>query len=387
MRIKSIDIFRAITMLLMIFVNDLWTLKGIPVWLEHSPADVDFLGLADIVFPSFLFVLGMSIPYAIKSRLAKGQSKLKIAIHIVLRSIALLVMGLFTVNQESFNADASGIPFTWFTIFMIIGFFLVWNVYDKSSKLKQYLYSGLQIVGIGILLVLAFIYRGESEEGNGLAKFGIQWWGILGLIGWAYLTCALIFLISGKNEFLVSIIAFLGFNLINIAGKIWNFDLFIGNGAFQTFSMAGVLVALVFEKYKSYESRFKLSWILILSALVILIAGFILRRFFIISKIWATPTWVLLCIGISILLFLATYWVSDIYKKQNWFRMIEPAGSATLTCYLLPYICYSVFDLVHLNLPIMLVTGILGLLKSLLFALLVIGLAALITKIGIKIKI
>ena len=74
-RIYSIDVFRAITMLLMIFVNDFWTLTGIPSWLEHSAADQDFLGFSDIIFPSFLFIVGMSVPYAIQNRLAKGDSR------------------------------------------------------------------------------------------------------------------------------------------------------------------------------------------------------------------------------------------------------------------------------------------------------------------------
>ena len=40
-RLASVDILRALTMLLMIFVNDLWTLKGIPDWLEHVSAKAD----------------------------------------------------------------------------------------------------------------------------------------------------------------------------------------------------------------------------------------------------------------------------------------------------------------------------------------------------------
>ena len=67
-RIASIDILRAVTMLLMIFVNDLWTLKGIPLWLEHTQANDDGMGLADSVFPAFLFIVGLSIPYAIAAR-------------------------------------------------------------------------------------------------------------------------------------------------------------------------------------------------------------------------------------------------------------------------------------------------------------------------------
>ena len=35
-RLASIDVFRAITMLLMIFVNDLWSVKNVPRWMEHA---------------------------------------------------------------------------------------------------------------------------------------------------------------------------------------------------------------------------------------------------------------------------------------------------------------------------------------------------------------
>ena len=56
-RIGSIDVFRALTMLLMIFVNDLWSLKDIPEWLEHTAADVDGMGLADVVFPHSYLLL------------------------------------------------------------------------------------------------------------------------------------------------------------------------------------------------------------------------------------------------------------------------------------------------------------------------------------------
>jgi len=73
-RIYTIDIFRAITMLLMIFVNDLWSLTGVPAWMEHARADQDFLGFSDIVFPCFLFIVGMAIPYAIRNRISKGES-------------------------------------------------------------------------------------------------------------------------------------------------------------------------------------------------------------------------------------------------------------------------------------------------------------------------
>src|SRR5258706_13788122 len=72
LRIVSIDILRALTMLLMIFVNDLGSLHNIPGWLEHVKRGVDGIGLADVVFPAFLFIVGLSLPFAIDNRRKKG---------------------------------------------------------------------------------------------------------------------------------------------------------------------------------------------------------------------------------------------------------------------------------------------------------------------------
>ena len=109
-RVTSIDILRALTMVLMIFVNDLWSLRDIPMWLEHVERGVDGIGLADVVFPAFLFIVGLSLPYAIDHRRMKGDSEAQLVMHVVTRTIALLVMGLFLVNGETINAAAMGIP-------------------------------------------------------------------------------------------------------------------------------------------------------------------------------------------------------------------------------------------------------------------------------------
>src|SRR6478609_3492580 len=92
-RLHSIDVFRAVTMLLMIFVNDVSGVKNIPVWIEHVGASDDGLGFADTVFPAFLFIVGLSIPFAIRNRINKGDAPLNIALYIASRSLALLIMG------------------------------------------------------------------------------------------------------------------------------------------------------------------------------------------------------------------------------------------------------------------------------------------------------
>src|SRR3954454_4723256 len=115
LRVASIDIVRALTMVLMIFVNDLGSLKNIPLWLEHVAPGVDGIGLADTVFPAFLFIVGLSLPFAADSRRAKGDTELQLVAHVLVRTIALLVMGVFLVNGETINEAATGLrSYQWY---------------------------------------------------------------------------------------------------------------------------------------------------------------------------------------------------------------------------------------------------------------------------------
>ena len=98
-RIATIDVMRAIIMLLMLFVNDIPGVDGLPHWLGHAETEEDMLGFSDFVFPGFLFCVGMSIPFAMQSRLRKTAGNvLGVLRHVLDRTVALVVMGLFTLN-------------------------------------------------------------------------------------------------------------------------------------------------------------------------------------------------------------------------------------------------------------------------------------------------
>lgn len=383
-RIFSIDVFRAVTMVLMIFVNDFWTLKGIPQWLQHAGATEDFLGFSDIIFPCFLFIVGMSIPYAIRNRISKGEKTIRIWIHILLRSMALLIMGLFTVNISELNQEASGISSQWFQIAMVVGFFLIWNVYPKVEDWKKYLFIAMQVAGVLILGVLYLTFRGGE---GGLARMTPQWWGILGLIGWTYLISASVYLFARKSILLL-IGAWVFFTLLNIASqKGWLPNVMIpGGGAFQGFAFAGMAASLLLDGADTAENRKKLPLIYMTIGLLLLIAGFALRNVFIISKIQATPTWVFLCNAIAFGVLALLYWLVDLAGKVHWFKVIQPAGTNTLTCYLVPYVYYSLAAYTF-TLPLFLKTGALGLVKSMVFALIIVGITALLGKMKIRLKI
>jgi len=69
-RIASIDAFRGLTILVMVFVNQLAGVSGVPQWARHMKADADAMSFVDVVFPAFLFIVGMSIPFALNQRQA-----------------------------------------------------------------------------------------------------------------------------------------------------------------------------------------------------------------------------------------------------------------------------------------------------------------------------
>jgi predicted acyltransferase len=377
-------------MFLMIFVNDLWSLTNIPLWLEHTQAAEDGMGLADVVFPAFLFIVGLSVPFAIGNRWSKGASQTNILGHILVRSLALLIMGLFHVNLESYNNEAALLPKQIWQILLTISFFLLWLNYAPTlSKQKRYVCQG---AGIVLLAFLAIVYKGGE---NGTDWLKPHWWGILGLIGWSYLLSSLVFLFSkGKLAVLISALVF--FTLFNIAAHagwlhwlepirpyIW----ITGDGSSPALTTAGIVTAVLYSSLAE-KNKYNVCFMILLAFGVFMLAGgFAIRPLGGISKIRATPSWVMICTGISILFFTALIWLVDRKKKQNLFAIIKPAGTSTLTAYLLPYIVYPLYVLIGISLPAFLVNGVVGLIKSLVFALLIILLTGLLEKWRIRLKI
>ena len=189
-RIAAVDVFRALTMFLMLFVNDIPGLKNVPHWLMHARIDEDMMGFSDTIFPAFLFCMGMSVSFAIQNRYKKGDNTLQVVAHIFWRTVALIAMGLFSLNSGGIEG---GLSHPWFSILMVIGFFLTWGVYPKAVGTKKVLFTAMKTAGV---LLLAFLVIYKDMNGK---PFQISWWGILGLIGWTYAVCAGIYLFTREN--------------------------------------------------------------------------------------------------------------------------------------------------------------------------------------------
>lgn len=388
LHITSIDIVRALTMMLMIFVNDLWSLKNIPAWLGHVEQGVDGIGLADVVFPAFLFIVGLSLPYAINNRRKKGDTDVQLVKHILVRTIALLIMGVFLVNGETINETATGLSRPLWNSICCLCFILIWNTYPKTSnKTLIYVLKGVAAI---TLIILAFVYRGGPDET--IRYFGPQWWGILGLIGWAYLASGLV-TVFARNSFYVVLGAWAFFAVLSMlyhAGYIPEVLRFIPNailgGTLAGLTMGGVVTSMIFQQYRSKQDNKGLTVTLVLISIVLIVLSVITRPYWGLAKLGATPAWLFLCSAFTILTFLVVYWITDVNKKAPWFNIIKPAGTDTLLCYLIPYFAYAFTRFVGFNLPDVLLTGGVGLVKSFLFAILCAVITGGLIRMGIRLK-
>lgn len=388
-RILTIDILRALTMFLMIFVNDLWSLTGVPKWLGHTLAEEDGMGFSDVIFPLFLFIVGLSIPLAIEVRFKKNESKTIIIRHILTRTIALLVMGFYMVNFGVINQDAISLNKNVWQILMAAAIFLIWMDYKRLPNLGKISVMGMKIMGILLLVYLAFIYKGGTAEN--ITWMQPRWWGILGLIGWAYLLNSLLYLF-GRGRIIYLLAAFLLLLFLNVQENGYFEFLpkikFVISASNYTLVMAGMLCTIFYLKFKKDGGEINqfLGFVMLASGLFV-IYGFLIRPVFPISKILATPSWTAICIGISMLSYTILFMIVDKWGYYKWASPIKPAGTGTLTCYLMPYIIYPALVLFGFEWPDFVSDGIAGLIKSLLFSLCIILVVGVLEKCNIRLKV
>ncbi|MGA3223233.1 MAG: heparan-alpha-glucosaminide N-acetyltransferase domain-containing protein [Acidobacteriaceae bacterium] len=100
-RLVSLDVVRGITIAFMILVNNGGSGKYSYSQLEHSAWNG--WTLTDLVFPSFLFIAGISIVFSNESRMARGESKAALRLHVIKRSLILFLLGLVVNGFPLFN--------------------------------------------------------------------------------------------------------------------------------------------------------------------------------------------------------------------------------------------------------------------------------------------
>lgn len=391
-RILSVDIFRGLTMMVMVFVNDLSGVKGLPWWNYHMAPGADGMTYVDMVFPEFLFIVGMAIPLAIQRRLDKGDSSWKLWMHVVFRSLALMVLGILLANHSKVDPALTGIGENAWVLFGLTGAILFWNVYPRSDK-RQALYRFLKYVGLLMVTIAFVIFRRRTPDGH-VAWLDFGYWEILGLIGQSYLAACILYIPFRRIRWapLFWLTALTALNVFTrLQGirehdfplRLWPF----GNGDFTSIILAGVVGSMIFLD-KSFAKNFKDKTMWGLGyACLLFVAGYCLRPLGL-SKNEGTPTWCLYCAGAGVLIMLVLYWIADLKHQTRWARFVKPAGSNTLLTYLLPYIFYAALGgfLHYWVVSLGMNEGLPGLGKSLSFTGIILAWSGLMTKLKFRLQ-
>lgn len=336
-RITSIDALRGLVMFTMIFVNDLATVGAIvPDWMMHYElrhGDANGMTFVDLVFPAFLFIVGMSIPFALGSRMDKGERTWKTLLHVLQRTASLLFIGVLMVNEAPDEARLGWSPSLWVVLMFVSAIFAFGSI------------KWMRLIGLLALLWLAYIWVGpQGEKMLTLSPFHLsaQWWGILGLIGWDYLVGSTVFLVfkGHRTALLGSMVILLGLFAADHAGAFddcWLTKIVgIGDtlGAQGAITVGGVLLASILKAPEMgnvvARVRFTLLFIIATSAGALLLQGA-----YGINKNAATPSYCLWACAVTATLWLMLYLLTDVRRVAAIAIPLSIAGQNVLLAYFL----------------------------------------------------
>lgn len=386
-RVLSIDIFRGLTMLVMIFVNDLAGVKGLPWWNYHLPRGINGITYVDVVFPAFLFIVGMAIPLAVERRLEKDPSMCRLWKHILLRFAALAVLGVFIANWSKLDPALAGISKRLWSLTGFAGAILLWNAYPPCTKHER-LFKLMRWTGFAMLFAMLAVFRRSTPDGQS-AWLDFGYWEILGLIARTYLAVCILYVSLRKITWAPAALltALCALNVITRTGWtdfprgipfwFWPF----GRGDLASITMAGIVASQIFLNPASTfarKARLGLAY-----AATLFLAGWMLTGFGI-AKLGSTPTWCLWSASISAALFLLLYWIVDVARRTRWAEFMRPAGSNTLLTYLVPDIWYAAFGSLHLG--ALTRYGWPGAVKSTVFTAIILVLAAVLTRFKLRMQ-
>lgn len=391
-RLASIDILRGLTMTLMIFVNELAEVRGLPWWNYHMKANIDAMTYVDMVFPFFLFIVGLSMPLAIRHRLKRNPSLPALSMHVALRTASLMTLGLILANADEGDASRMIVkPAVW-AIIALIGSALFLNEYGESERYIV-LIRAVRAFGLAVVVAMFAIFRHAPNPHN-ISWIDFSYPEILGLIGYTYFAVSILHIPTRRWLWapLAWFVAMMAFNALTAAKWIifterlpywfWPFS----NGAMAGIMFAGIVTSVIFLGAHRWQSLQQKTFLGLLFGVVALIAAWFLTPLGI-SKIRATPTWSLYSIGAAVLLFTALYWICDVKRKTAWAFFARPAGVNTLTTYLLPDLWYyflaaagiHFFD-AHFN------YGLSGAIACAVFTAFILAVAALLTRCGVRLR-
>lgn len=147
-RLLSLDAFRGLTIAGMILVNNPGSWAHVYGPLEH--AEWHGWTPTDLIFPYFLFIVGVAIPFSFRRRLADGAARTGLFGHVVRRALVLIALGTFMRVFPDFHF--SGIR--WPGVLQRIGvvYLCAAGLYLAVGRTGRWIWAGVLLFGYWALM-------------------------------------------------------------------------------------------------------------------------------------------------------------------------------------------------------------------------------------------
>jgi predicted acyltransferase len=303
-RLLSLDVFRGITIAGMILVNNPGTWSSIYPPLRH--AEWHGCTPTDLIFPFFLFIVGVAIPFALSKRMEKGEAHGKIILQILRRSAILFLLGLilagfpFGLLGHNFDLSTIRIPGVLQRIAVV---YLVAAILFLKTDYKAQVY-----IGAAILVIYAILMQLVPVPGVGHPNLEPT----TNLAAWLDNT-----LLKG--------------HLWSIP-KVWDPEGILSTLPAIVSAIMGMITGWWLRT--STDKTTKTVWLFVMGV-VCMTAGYVWDGWFPINKSLWTSSYVLYTGGLALLFLGFCYWFIDVRNSRWWIKPFQVYGLNAITVFFL----------------------------------------------------
>ena len=314
-RLLSLDVMRGVTIAAMTLVNNPGDWEHIYAPLEHSRWDG--CTPTDMIFPFFLFMVGVSVVYAMETKKADAANHGKM-IWGALRRMALLIVISWFI-QLFYHHSISHLRLMGVLPRIAIVFFICSILYIKTSqKTRDWVLAGSLI---GYYVIINFI----PVPGYGAANLNPE---------------------TNFGAWLDRLL--LGTNHLWAESKTWDPEGILGTLPAIGTCLLGIHAG-TWLKRSDREDSLKVTWLFVFGTLAI-IAGLVWGMFFPINKALWTSSFVLYTGGLAIMALALSYWLIDVQGRKKYIWVFVVFGMNAITAYVLGDLLQGMIDLNFLKL-------------------------------------
>ncbi len=318
-RLISLDVFRGATIAAMILVNNPGNWGALYKPLDH--AEWHGWTFTDLIFPFFIWIVGVAIPLSTARRLEQGQSRRQLLLHALRRAVIIFALGFFL---NSFNYLIDGSLFR-------DGLSAWWHHYATTVRIP----GVLQRIGICYFIAM-LIYLNTGIRGQALWIVGL----LAGYWVMMFVGPMLGFGTGGlePNGNFAQYIDNLVLNGKVIGTHVWSVaKTWDPEGVFSTVPaiatcLFGIMTGHLMRSKQSPET--KTAWLFV-GGNLLLFAGVIMDVWLPINKKLWTSSYSVFMAGMAMNVFAVSYWLVDVQGWRKWVRPFAIFGMNAIAMFML----------------------------------------------------